>query len=53
MKAPETKDFPGQIWLIQMVRGNAAPDGSVTHQIAVGYESLAEMETWQDYMVTT
>ena len=53
MKAPESKDFPGQIWLIQVVRGNAAPDGRVTHQIVVGYESLAEMETWQDYMVTT
>ena len=53
MSAPESKDFPGQIWLIQVVRGNAAPDGRVTHQIVVGYESLAEMETWQDYMLTT
>ena len=53
MFAPESKDFPGQIWLIQVVRGNAAPDGRVTHQIVVGYESLAEMEAWQDYMLTT
>ena len=53
MSAPESKDFHGQIWLIQVVRGNAAPDGRVTHQIVVGYESLAEMETWQDYMLTT
>ena len=43
MSAPEAKDFPGQIWLVQVVRGNAAPDGRVTHQIVVGYESLAEM----------
>ena len=53
MNAPESKSFPGQIWLIQVVRGNAAPDGRVTHQIVVGYESLAEMEAWQDYMFTT
>ena len=53
MNAPESKSFPGQIWLIQVVRGNAAPDGRVTHQIVVGYESLAEMEAWQDYMLTT
>ena len=53
MNAPESKDFPGQTWLIQVVRGNSAPDGRVTHQIVVGYESLAEMEAWQDYMLTT
>ena len=53
MRAPETKGFPGQIWLIQVVRGNAAPSGRITHQIVVGYESLAEMEAWQDYMLTT
>lgn len=53
MSAPESKDFPGQIWLIQVMRGNAAPDGRVTHQIVVGYESLTEMEAWSDYMVTT
>ena len=53
MNAPESRDFPGQIWLIQVLRGNAAPDGRVTHQIVVGYESLTEMEAWQDYMVTT
>jgi hypothetical protein len=53
MSAPEAKNFPGQAWLIQVVRGNAAPDGRVTHQIVVGYESLAEMEAWQDYMLTT
>ncbi|MDG1002701.1 MAG: hypothetical protein P8P17_18110 [Pseudomonadales bacterium] len=53
MTASESKDFPGQIWLIQVLRGNAAPDGRVTHQIVVGYESLAEMEAWQDYIVTT
>ena len=35
------------------MRGNAAPDGRVTHQIVVGYESLTEMEAWSDYMVTT
>jgi hypothetical protein len=53
MGAPESKDFPGQIWLIQVLRGNAAPDGRVTHQIVVGYENLTEMETWEDYMATT
>ena len=53
MSAPEAKEFPGQLWLVQVVRGNAAPDGRVTHQIVVGYESLAEMEAWQDYMLTT
>ena len=53
MNASESNDFPGQIWLIQVLRGNAAPDGRVTHQIVVGYESLAELEAWQDYVVST
>lgn len=53
MNSPEAKEFPGQIWLIQVASGNAAPDGRVTHQIVVGYESLAEMEAWSDYMYQT
>ena len=53
MAAPDTQDFPGQLWLVQVSRGQASPAGHVSHEIVVGYESLAEMETWMDTLVQT
>lgn len=53
MTSSESKAFPGQIWLVQILRGQASAAGRVTHEIAVGYESLAEMEAWSDKMQTT
>jgi hypothetical protein len=50
---PATKAFPGQIWLIQVVRGQASAAGRVTHEIAIGYESMAEMESWSEKMGNT
>ena len=53
MKSSDAKDFPGQIWLVEIRRGQASPDGRVTHEIVVGYESLTEMEEWLDYIYQT
>ena len=53
MNSADAKEFPGQIWLVEIRRGQASPDGRVTHEIVVGYESLSEMETWLDYMYQT
>ena len=53
MKSGDAKGFPGQIWLVEIRRGQASPDGRVTHEIVVGYESMAEMEKWLDYIYQT
>ena len=53
MTSEDTKDFPGQLWLVQIERGQASPAGRVTHEIVVGYESLAELESWSDKMYQT
>ena len=53
MTSSDTKAFPGQIWLIQVVRGQASAAGRVTHEIAIGYESMAEMESWSEKMGNT
>ena len=53
MKSADAEGFPGQIWLVEIRRGQASPDGRVTHEIVVGYESMAEMEKWLDYMYQT
>ena len=39
------KRFPGQVHVVATV---AAGDSSTTHSIIVGYESMAEMETWNE-----
>ena len=39
MTSSDAKAFPGQIWLSQVVRGQASAAGRVTHEIAIGYES--------------
>lgn len=53
MSSVETKAFPGQIWLVQVVRGQASAAGRVTHEIAIGYQSMAEMEAWTEKMEKT
>jgi len=53
MTSSDAKAFPGQIWLIQVVRGQASAAGRVTHEIAIGYESMAEMESWSEKMGKT
>ena len=53
MKSGDAEGFPGQIWLVEIRRGQASPDGRVTHEIVVGYESMAEMEKWLDYIYKT
>jgi hypothetical protein len=53
MNAPEMTDFPGQIWLVQVLRGQASPGGYMTHQIYIGYESLSELDAWSDKMYQT
>ena len=49
----ETQAFPGQIWLVQVLTGQAGAAGRSTHEIVVGYESLAEMEAWQETLLAT
>ena len=41
-------DFPGQLGLSQNTYGN----GDTTHAFTVGYESIEEMENWQDKLAT-
>ncbi|NCF45120.1 MAG: hypothetical protein GWP70_09915 [Proteobacteria bacterium] len=53
MNAPEMADFPGQIWLVQVLRGQASPGGHMTHQIYIGYENLSELDAWSDKMYQT
>ncbi len=38
------KNFPGQVYLSEVVAGGISP---VTHVISVGYASEAEMESWE------
>ena len=53
MTSSDAKDFPGQIWLVEIRRGQASPEGRVTHEIVIGYESLSEMEAWMDPFLQT
>ena len=39
--------FPGRS-TVQVLTGQAGASGRSTHEIVVGYESLAEMEAWQE-----
>ena len=53
MNSKELSDFPGQVWLVQLFRGNAGSGGTMTHQIAIGWESMSEMEAFNDKMYQT
>ena len=48
MGSDEAKAFPGEIWLSAVNYGNESEGGVATHVITVGYESMAEMEAWND-----
>jgi len=43
MASPTNKNFPGQVYLSEVVAGGITPD---THLISVGFDSEAEMEAW-------
>ena len=53
MSSSSAKGFPGQLWLVGIVRGQASPVGNVTHEIVIGYENYAELEAWQEKMTQT
>jgi hypothetical protein len=53
MMSAELKDFPGELWLVQVLRGQSAATGNMTHQMYVGYESLSELDAWSDKLYTT
>ena len=48
MASDEAKSFPGELWLSAISYGNASVAGTATHTITVGYETMAEMEAWND-----
>lgn len=51
LMASETgKKFPGQVYLSAVVAGGISP---VTHVISVGYDSEAEMESWNSATAAT
>ena len=53
MASESAEDFPGEVWLSAISYGNAADGGVATHVITVGYESMAEMEAWNDQIRKT
>jgi hypothetical protein len=53
MGSNEAQAFPGQIWLSAVDYGNESQGGVATHVITVGYESMAEMEAWNDRFMQT
>jgi hypothetical protein len=53
MTSAELKDFPGELWLVQVLRGQSSAAGHMTHQIYVGYESLSELDAWSDKLYQT
>tara|TARA_Y100000766_G_C18830816_1_gene567959 strand:+ start:177 stop:920 length:744 start_codon:yes stop_codon:yes gene_type:complete len=53
MGSKDLSEFPGQVWLVQLFRGHAGSGGTMTHQIAIGWESMSEMEAFNDEMYQT
>ncbi len=53
MGSNEAQAFPGEIWLSAVDYGNESQGGVATHVITVGYESMAEMEAWNDGFMQT
>jgi hypothetical protein len=53
MTSAELKDFPGQLWLVQVLRGQAGAGGHMTHQMYIGYESLSELDAYSDKLYQT
>jgi len=53
MGSNQAQAFPGQIWLSAVDYGNESQGGVATHVITVGYESMAEMEAWNDRFMQT
>ena len=54
LMASTGKNFPGQTAIHAMGAGNrnGANNGFSTHMLVNGYESVAEMEQWMNYMNT-
>jgi hypothetical protein len=48
MKSDRFQDFPGQVWLNATAFGGDMVHGYTTHMFAVGYQSMAEYESWND-----
>ena len=53
MTSAELQDFPGELWLVEVLRGQSSATGHMTHQIYVGYESLSELDAWSDKLHKT
>ena len=53
MTSAELQDFPGELWLVEVLRGQSSATGHMTHQIYVGYESLSELDAWTDKLHKT
>ena len=53
MTSKSAEAFPGEVWLSAISYGNAADGDVATHVITVGYESIAEMEAWNDQIRKT
>ena len=53
MTSKSAEAFPGEVWLSAISYGNAADGDVATHVITVGYESMAEMEAWNDQIRKT
>ena len=53
MTSAELKDFPGELWLVQVLRGQAGAGGHMTHQMYIGYESLSELDAYSDKLYQT
>ena len=53
MGSKDLSDFPGQVWLVQLFRGIAGLGGTITHQIAIGWESMSEIEAFIDDIYQT
>ena len=53
MGSKDWSDFPGQVWLVQLFRGIAGLGGTITHQIAIGWESMSEIEAFIDDIYQT
>jgi len=53
MDSKSAEALPGEVWLSAIHYGNAADGDVLTHVIPVGYQSMAEMQAWNDQIRKT